>query len=463
MDKPDERIEVLQENNSAQTTLESILKLKSKKTNEISVSTSLSGNLDLKLLASLGFKKIRHLLFSPGQITSLHNIPDGITHMVCEDNLLESIDNVPDTIETLDVTRNTIQSIDLSRLQKLKVLRLSHNELTELGGFPESLEELYCSYNQIKSLDLKNTPNLKVLHCRDNVGLELQNLPDTIVDAQLPDTVVMKHHENPRQKRSKEVKDYIKQYYQIKSKYETQLKKIRAKQKEKNTKYRISPKCAGCGKPVGMIFSRKEEKLTAFCGSRNPCNWKILIHLGFFQSQTKLLYLFLEEIEEMKEKFIRHKLNTVFEYIAEKDSARLFEKELKLYQSTSEQVNQLLDIYNDKYFSEQKRETIQQKQKLIQEKLLLVKEALANHDVEQAVRLQQEDIAPLAKAIQRDSYEVTKLVSVSKEKGLIVEQETSDSAELTHFLVQQEISMEKLDENLGENPSVERFGTKKMD
>ena len=174
-------------------------------------------------------------------------------------------------------------------------------------------------------------------------------------------------------------------------------------------------------------------------------------------------YLFLEEIEEMKEKFIRHKLDTVFEYIAEKDSARLFEKELKLYQSTSEQVNQLLDIYNDKYFNEQKHETIQQKQIQIQEKLLLVKEALANHDIEQAVRIQHEDIAPLAKAIQRDSYEITKIVSVAKEKGLIVEQETSDSVELTHYLVQQEISMEKLDANLGENPSVEQFGTKKTD
>jgi len=50
-----------------------------------------------------------------------------------------------------------------------------------------------------------------------------------------------------------------------------------------------------------------------------------------------------------------------------------------------------------------------------------------------------------------------------KEKGLIVEQETSDSVELTHYLVQQEISMEKLDANLGENPSVEQFGTKKTD
>ena len=82
MDKETKRIEVLQENNTAQSTFESLLQAKSKKTNEISISVPLSGGIDLKLLATMGFSKIRHLLLSTGEITSIHNFPDGITHFV---------------------------------------------------------------------------------------------------------------------------------------------------------------------------------------------------------------------------------------------------------------------------------------------------------------------------------------------------------------------------------------------
>ena len=333
------------------------------------------------------------------------------------------------------------------------------------------MEELYCSYNQIESLDLKNVPNLRVLYCIYNHNLVLENVPDSVVDIHLPDTVRMKHHENPRLSSSKEYDDYVKQYYQIKAKHDQELKQIRKREyaKKENAKksekdklpMKRLPKCVGCGKPVGMIFSRKDEKLTAICGSKQPCDWKILIHKGFFVDQTMMLYSFLEELEETKQKFIQHKLNTVFEYISEKDSSKLFEKELKLYQSTSEQIHSLLNIYQDKYFSTTKDETIQGKQKQIQEKILLVKEALTNNDVELAVRIQHEEIAPLASAIQREKYEVMKIISKKRDKGLVVEDETSDRPELTHYLVQEQISMNKLDENIGEKVSVEFFGKQK--
>lgn len=470
MDKETERIEVLQENNTAQSTLESVLQTKTKKTNEVSISIPLSGAIDFKLLASMGFSKIRHLLLSKGQITGIHNFPDGITHMVCNDNLLETIDGLPDTIEYLDVTSNMIQSIDLSRLTQLKILRISHNKLQELKGLPESLQELHCSYNQIRHLDLKNVPNLSVLDCNHNHQLELENVPDSVIDIKLPDTVRMKIHKNDRISSLKDYEDYVRQYYRIKSKYDQDLKNIQSRSKQnKNTKRgqnktsnaKRLPKCVGCGKPVGMIFSNKDEKLTAICGNSQPCDWKVIIHKGFFVDQTKLLYSFLEDIEEMKQKFIQHKLNTVFEYISEKDSGKLFEKELKLYQSTSEQVHDLLNIYKDKYFSLTKEESIRDKQKLIQDKLLLVKEALANHDVELAVRIQREEIAPLSNAIQREKYEVMKMVSVKVDKGVVVQVATTDKPELTHYLAQEQVDMSRLDENIGEKVSVEYFGNKK--
>ena len=473
MDKVTERIQVLQENNTAQTSFESLLQSKQKKNNEISIATPLSGNIDLKRLASLGFSKIRHILFSSGQITHIDNYPDGITHFTCSDNLLQNVDQLPDTIEVLDVTHNLISSIDLSRMTRLKVLRISHNELDTLEGLPESLEELYCNYNKIQKLQLKNTPNLRVLHCEANHSLQIEHLPDTVVDIKLPETVIMNHYQHNHGNASgkgqivhKEYDQYVKEYYKIKSKYETELKKIRSNQnktanKTANKNKPRYPKCIGCGKPVGMIFSRKDEKLTAICGHSQPCDWKIVIHRGFFQDHMTMLYSFIDELESIKQNIIQHKLNTVFEYIAEKDSARLFEKEMKMFQSSSEITQRLLDTFNEKYFSETKSHAIRDKQRSVQEFLLQVKENLDNGDVEQAVRIQYENIAPLMKSIQHDCYEITKIISEKKKQDMIVQVPTNDDPKLTHYLIQEEISMYKIDQNLGEDVFVEHFGTKK--
>ena len=54
-----------------------------------------------------------------------------------------------------------------------------------------------------------------------------------------------------------------------------------------------------------------------------------------------------------------------------------------------------------------------------------------------------------------------KIISKKRDKGLVVEDETSDRPELTHYLVQEQISINKLDENIVEKVSVEFFGKQK--
>lgn len=458
MNKSDERIAVLQENNTAQSDFNAILQLKSKKTNEISIQNSLYGALDLNLLAKMGFRKIYYLFFSEGKITNISNIPDGIKRFICTDNLLESIDHLPDTIEEIDVNQNMINSIDLSRFTKLKILRISHNNLKELNGFPESIEELYCSHNSIQKLNLKNTLNMKVLHCQGNNGLVLENVPDTLVDTNFPETVQIDHKTNIS-KTSKEYDDYVKEYFIIKAKYDISLKDLRKKRKDKNKP--VFPKCPGCGKKEGVIFSSKNEKYSAICNASTPCDWKILIHRGFYNNEDEALYTFMEEIEEYKQNIIQQKLDTIFEYIPEKQSSMLFKTQLKAYKDSSEQLQILLQNYDDRYFNESKEESIQEKQKLIQEKLLLVKDALTNNDVELAVQIQHEEIAPLSKAIQLEKYEVQKILSKRHNNGVISEVDTSDDTEKIHYLSQEQVHMKKLEINIGESPSVEYFGKKK--
>jgi hypothetical protein len=469
MDKVSQRIEVLQNNNTAQVEFSTLLESMSKRRKEISVPASLHGGIDLKILATLKFSTIRYLLFSSGEITGFSNIPDGVVRFSCAGNLLENMDLLPDTVEELDLNDNMLTSIDLSRLHKLKILRLSNNSLVKLDGFPESLQELYCDYNQLQQLDLKNTPLLRVLHCRGNAGLVLKNVPDSIVDLQMPETLVMDHHVTPV-KTSKEYNDYILKYFQIKSRHDEALKDIRSKNgkrgNDKNNKKKIStknrkPKCAGCQQPCGMLFSSKDEKYTAMCGNTTPCGWKIVIHRGFHTEQDELLKIMKDDLEQVKQDIIQQKLDVLFEYVPSAMAAGLFEDQKKVYTSTSEQYIDLLGAYESKYFNEIRQREIQAQELRIQEKILDVKDALANHDVEQAVRIQHEEIAPVANAVFRQKHEVNTVVAKSFKRGTMVEQDVvAEQGGTVFYLSQEHVHHSKREENLGENPSVEVFGKK---
>jgi Leucine-rich repeat (LRR) protein len=462
MNKYIDRVYVLQENNTAQDEITAILQKQKKSSKEISINKPLSGAIDLKILVSVGFKKMNHLFFSEGKITSIANIPDGIIRFECANNLLETIDNLPDTIEELDLRNNMIKSIDISRLHKLKILRLSHNELSELNGFPESLEELYCEYNNIEVLNLKNTPHLKIFHCRGNTGLVMETLPDSIIDSRLPEEVVINHNKTNNIK-NKEYYDFVKQYFQIKSKYEKDVRKIRENQKGKKVANKLLPRCLGCNKQDGMIFSSNDDKFQCICGSSTPCDWKIIIHRGFHVDYNSWLYALLEEVEEHKQKFIQLKLDTIFEYVSEHFSTKLFDKQLQAYKSTSDLLTTMLQNYNDNYFNKQKMEAIVEKQKLIQEKLLVVKQHLTNHEIDSAVKIQYEEIAALSKSIQLEQYEVMKIISNKKENWKIAPEEQEPEEQenhVTYYLIQEEVNVRNLDYNMREKPYVEYFGKK---
>ena len=64
-------------------------------------------------------------------------------------------------------------------------------------------------------------------------------------------------------------------------------------------------------------------------------------------------------------------------------------------------------MYKDIYFNEEKRDLIQRKQARIQEKLMEVREHLSSEnpeDRQEAVRIQFEEIQPIAKYIQSQTY-----------------------------------------------------------
>lgn len=429
MDKIERRNSALEEN-TAQDEFVSLISNLRKIKRDISITVALRGAVDLSVLTQMGFKNIVSISFSPGDITQLRNIPDGIKTIECADNLLADLDDLPDSLEQLYVPYNMLKELNLARTKRLTHLDVAFNRLVELG-LPEGLKELVCSHNEIKTLDFKHIPTLVKLHCDFNPRLVLYNLPDTLVDTEYPATMV---HQNTYFEKDQTYINALQQYFQIKQEYES---KILEKRREKK---KTRPHCIGCGRG-SMIFSSKNEKYIAICGNRPACDWKIELYRGFYSGHEELLYVFLEDVEEYKEDIIRQKMNTLFGYTTENRSSKLFEMQLLTYNKASAQIKELLAKHEDMYFNSSKKELIKTKQIEIQSWIQEVKNALIDNDVQRATEIQAKEIKPRSEFVQRLMYEEMFMLH-GKE----------------HTLVQEPVKMSRTEELLSEAPAVIHFG-----
>ena len=145
---------IISENNSAQTRLLAILENYSRQETTLRIEESLHGNLDLSPLSELGFGLINSIIFSKGEITNIEKIPKGISSLICTDNLILSLDNLPSSLLNINVSENIINNIDVSNLNKLQTLYISHNKLQHIENLPASLVEFVADFNQLQHLNL---------------------------------------------------------------------------------------------------------------------------------------------------------------------------------------------------------------------------------------------------------------------------------------------------------------------
>ena len=445
MDKFETRKEILASDNvsvSANQTFSQILEKKKTNINELDILEPLEGNVNLAVLAEKGFIKIEILRFSPGNITSLTNLPQGLKMLVVADNLLEEID-LPDAIEHLDLAHNLFKGeIDFIRNGLLKSIRVSYNQISSLENLSENLEEIYCDHNQLRSLSLKKTPKLRVLHCDYNPKIVLHDLPDTLEETQLPEQMVQTEKKTMV---SKEYLDSIRRYFTIKNKYENDL--MAMKRKSKKT-LKTLPACKGCSRKVGMVFSGKDQKYTIYCGDQTkPCDWKIVIHRGDHCSFSETMSEMRNNLEETKENMIRQKMDTLFNYITEQKSADLFKKQLSFFKTNSEMVEKYYQDYINIYFSPEKKEIITLKQKKIQELLAELQEHLVEDDLEEVVRIQYQKIQPIAKYIQSLQYPLMEIEYIKEDNEWILDQ--------------REMLLSDLEINYGEPITVEKITERK--
>lgn len=346
------RESVLQNNNTAQEELNGIISRMNPNSRKIVVSNALHGELDLSILNKEGFNHIEEIDLAEGEITEIANIPDSVRILRCPNQLLINLSNLPPKLNELHCEYNYISLFDGSKLPELKKLNISHNQLENISNVPKHLEELYCTNNKLKIINLVGNSDLKVLHVSENPTLVIEHIPHSLIDLKSDNSpfvkrsyeddthIVSRPIEKMNDKHTKEKINYLEAlhfYMQTKKSYEEKLLKMKkdayysAKTKSlaKRAVSQIKPKCINCKRPVGTIFSLKNDKYTAICGDTNlstKCNLNIELYRGYWSDETSILYLYKNEMDKSKETIIRQKLDTLFQYVDERTSSNRFKK-----------------------------------------------------------------------------------------------------------------------------------------
>lgn len=466
-----QREDVIRENNTAQTRLLDILENYSRQATTLNIQESLHGNIDLLPLRQLGFGLIDSIRFSKGEITNIQNIPKGISNLICTDNLLISLENLPSSLLNINVSENIIKYIDVSNLNKLQTLYISHNKIKNIENLPSSLVEFVGDFNQLQKLNLLDNINLKLINVSNNKITLIENLPETAkliiennpsVEYRNTDISQIGGDDNNNNPNDTNYKDALNTFFSMKNEYETKIhnKKKQIYDREPNKKIarqlikRYIPECVKCKRKVGSVFSKKDNTYTIICGdTKNPCNLDVQIFAGTLTQFHLLLDVLKEGFDETRDIVIRQKLDTLFEYVSEEQSVKLFKKQNELYTSNESLYKEQLEKYNEMYNNLDTARRIQEKQdklfSLIEKNKDLIDEYKKTNNREflkAAVDLQINEI----------SNEVQNIRILKHEIMEIITQDTNETFPL-NTLFQNPVSISKLDYSSGEQQRVISF------
>jgi Leucine-rich repeat (LRR) protein len=234
------------------------------------------------------------------------------------------------------------------------------------------LEILECENNQLRRLDLAGTPGLKTLKCSNNPLLMLEHVPSSLVDLEMennPFVEIDRSKPNETTEKAKNKRfDYLeslREYFRLKNDYEVKLHKLRrsayergATKNESRHKARsVKAPCINCKRNVGTVFGHTDQKYTAVCGdTRSPCDLNIQLFVGDYFNMDELLKIHSEEIQIKKQQIIAQKMDTLFEYVSQAQSATKFKEVLEQYTQTSSMYKKTVSEY-DKIYNNYERQT----------------------------------------------------------------------------------------------------------
>jgi hypothetical protein len=478
----DKRETVIRDNNTAQEKLINILETHEKTITELIIDEPLHGELELSIFQDMGFHKIKHLDLGEGEITGIVNYPESLQVLKCANNLLTQIENLPKDILEIDFQYNYLSHVDFKGLNKLYKINISHNKIIDIENLPPNLEELYCENNNLKNLNLVENNKLRVLHISHNSNVIIENVPKSLVDLKMEENpfsevTYQEMHPSEREQSIDNKKSFIEavnEFLKLKTIYENILyekrkdvyeskKTMKGKNTARKLAQQVKPLCINCHRPVGTIFSIEKGEYTAICGDTNvqtKCPLNLKISGGGYSSHDSILYLFRDEVEELKEKIIGRKLDTLFNYVNENKAISIFKKELEDYNFTNSMYKELyeknIELYNDPIRKELivKKENEISKLMETMNKLLEEYEKTNNKEIlRNAVEIQVKEIIPEMENLRRLKYEFiemdNKIVNAGGFGKSIIDVECK--------LIQRYANLSRYDYTFGEEPRVVKF------
>jgi hypothetical protein len=427
--------DIITNNNTAGKQFYNYLETLTKPIKKVELKEPLYGDIDFSTLKKKGLGVPEEIIFKEGKITNLYNLPQGLLHLQCNNNLLLTMDNLPSSIQSLDLEYNYLNTLNVSELKELNTLSVSHNQLSNLSRLPNTLQVLKATHNKLESLDLSMIDKLQVLHISNNKITLIENMPENIVDFQMENTPTIefrnvnieniKLNDNEKESNQKKKKDYdvaLKEYFKMKNKYETKLHDLKKKVFHRAPTKKIGSEemkkvrapCVKCKRNVGTVFNYESNKYTAVCGdAREPCRLNIQLYNGIFYYYQDLLNLFEEPVEDLKKEIIRNKLDNIFGYLDDQESKQLHEKKLTEYNIDSKSHQEILDNYNEVFNNKDKKEEITKKKQelflLIEKNKEIMEEYNENGNKEllkQIVVNNKNDISRISKSIQHLENEI---------------------------------------------------------
>jgi len=473
---------VIRENNTAQARLLSLLENLPQSLEVLQITEELHGDLDFSVISERQMGKLTSIVLSRGEVTSIMGLPVNLVKLECPNNFLTLLENLPTTLKTLNISYNYLEKINISSLQVLHTLNISHNRIKELKNLPASLRELRCDNNDLGALDLKGIEHLDVLNVSNNPITLIENLPEGTAEFMMDNcpSIEFRHSaldalqsggakgdSDREESQKKNYQDALNDFFRLKQEYDAKLHTMKknafktaiTKRLGKQAVLAVKPTCIYCKRPVGTIFTgRIDNKYSILCGDKeNPCKLNIQIFNGSNTYFEELLYTFREHLEEIKERIIRQKLDTVFSYVSEEKSVELFKKELETYNTDSAIYKELVDVYTDYFHNKHNKETIQKKDQIVFTLNERVKGLLEeyvktdNHELlSEAVRVQVREIYP---EIRNRRMLVNEVMELDREL-------VSNKEVFTIFKYPIELS--KLDYHSGEKPRVLKYVGREM-
>lgn len=499
------REDIINNSNNAQEIFLGILGKLNKRSPKIEINEPLSGNLDFSVLKSEGFSNVKKIkILKKGSVTSVTGLPDNLEEFYAPFQLLIDFPDIPKSLVELNLEKNFIESIDVSKLSKLKVLKLSDNNISTLDNLPISLEEIYVNSNNIRKLDLKELFQLRILHVSNNKSIILRNFPPSVVDFKSKNTpfIDIKHaimyDEEAKHKadeedggEDEEKLNYIEalnDYFKLKSMYEQKSHKSKKKifEKEglsKKEKKRLLAShqdvCIKCKKPGGTIFEKRDNTYYAHCGNKSsPCNLQIEIYAGKYCSNHFAIATEHERINAITSKIIQEKLNTIFGYETDKDAVAKFKKQIEEFTFYNNDYKDCIERNNNLYKDEIKEELIKRKQIRIYEIVGAIKDLVEqfektdNRDLlRMAVELQVKELIPETENLRMLKHEIMEMITEDKKVDGEEDEKTEKKAKdevgedgkiggkkmFLYTLYQRYASLYKNEYNVGKPPKVIHF------